>query len=56
MGKRDPRIDTYIAKAAPFAQPILEHFRDVVHAAVPKVEETIIGKVHDLVARLEKEK
>lgn len=41
MGKRDPRIDTYIAKATPFAQPILEQFRKIVHAAVPKVEETI---------------
>ena len=23
----DPRIDAYIAKAAPFAQPILKHLR-----------------------------
>ena len=41
MGTRDPRVDVYIAKAAPFAKPILEHFREIVHAAVPGVEETI---------------
>ena len=38
---RDPRIDAYIAKAAPFAQPILEHVRARVHAVVPNVEETL---------------
>ena len=38
---RDPRIDQYIAKAAPFAQPILIHVRDRVHAVVPEVEETL---------------
>ena len=41
MGTRDPRIDAYIAKQADFARPILEHLREVVHAAVPGVEETI---------------
>ena len=41
MGKRDPRVDAYIGKAAPFAQPILKHLRKVVHAGCPKVEETI---------------
>ena len=41
MGHRDPRVDAYIAKAAPFAQPILEHVREVVHDACPDVEETI---------------
>lgn len=40
MGKRDPRIDAYIANAAPFAQPILEYIREVVHEACPEVEET----------------
>lgn len=40
MGTRDPRIDAYIAKAAPFAQPILERVREVVHEACPDVEET----------------
>jgi len=37
----DPRIDAYIANAAPFARPILQHLRDTVHAACPDVEETI---------------
>jgi hypothetical protein len=39
MGKRDPRVDAYIAKSADFAQPILTHIRDVVHDACPDVEE-----------------
>jgi uncharacterized protein YdeI (YjbR/CyaY-like superfamily) len=38
---RDPRIDAYIAKAAPFAQPILNHVRQRVHAAAPEAEETM---------------
>jgi uncharacterized protein YdeI (YjbR/CyaY-like superfamily) len=38
---RDPRIDAYIAKAAPFARPILEHVRTRVHAATPEAEETM---------------
>jgi len=37
----DPRIDAYIAKAAPFAQPILSHIRKRVHAVLPEVEETV---------------
>lgn len=41
MATRDKRIDAYIAKSADFAKPILTHLRAVVHAAVPKVEETI---------------
>jgi uncharacterized protein YdeI (YjbR/CyaY-like superfamily) len=41
MGKRDERIDAYIAKAAEFAQPILTHLREVVHQACPEVEETM---------------
>jgi uncharacterized protein YdeI (YjbR/CyaY-like superfamily) len=41
MARKDPRIDAYIAKAAPFARPVLAHLRAVVHAAVPEVEETI---------------
>ena len=41
MRAKDPRIDAYIAKAAPFARPVLAHLRAVVHAAVPGVEETI---------------
>ena len=38
---RDPRIDGYIAKAAPFARPILEHVRERVHVAAPEAEETM---------------
>jgi uncharacterized protein YdeI (YjbR/CyaY-like superfamily) len=38
---RDPRIDAYIAKAQPYARPILEHVRDRVHAVVPDVQETL---------------
>lgn len=38
---RDPRIDAYIERAAPFAQPILVHVRELVHAACPGVEESI---------------
>src|SRR5690606_19105000 len=38
---RDPRIDAYIERAAPFAQPILARVRDLVHEACPDVEETI---------------
>jgi len=41
MGKRDPRIDAYIAKSADFARPILNHIRSLVHEACPQVEETI---------------
>ncbi len=37
----DPRIDVYIAKAAPFAQPILTHLRTLVRKALPDAEETI---------------
>ena len=37
--KRDPRIDAYIARAQPFARPILEKVRERVHAAVPEAEE-----------------
>ena len=41
MGKRDARVDAYIAKAAPFAQPILSEVRERVHAASPDIEETL---------------
>jgi uncharacterized protein YdeI (YjbR/CyaY-like superfamily) len=34
-------IDAYIAKAAPFAKPILEKIRRVVHRADPDIEERI---------------
>jgi uncharacterized protein YdeI (YjbR/CyaY-like superfamily) len=41
MAKKDPRVDAYIKKAQPFAQPLLTHLRKVVHSAVPEVEETM---------------
>ncbi len=41
MGKRDPRVDAYIGKSAPFAQPILEHIRSLVHKGCPEVEEQL---------------
>lgn len=41
MGTRDPRVDAYIAKAAPFAQPILSHLRELVHDNCESVEETM---------------
>lgn len=37
----DPRIDAYIKKSSPFAQPILAHLRDLVHRAVPAAAEAI---------------
>ena len=41
MSAYDPRIDTYIAKAQPYAKPILIHIRELVHKACPDVEEKI---------------
>ncbi len=41
MGKRDDRIDAYIARSAEFARPILAHLREIVHTACPDVEETM---------------
>lgn len=41
MEQYDSRVDAYIAKAAPFAKPILEHIRQVVHEASPKITETV---------------
>jgi uncharacterized protein YdeI (YjbR/CyaY-like superfamily) len=38
---REPRIDTYIAKAQPFARPILKKVRERVHIVLPGVEEAI---------------
>lgn len=39
--KRDTRVDAYIAKAAPFARPILRRLRSAVHAACPEGQETV---------------
>jgi hypothetical protein len=41
MSSRDPRVDAYIAKAAPFAKPILKSIRQAVHKGCPDVEETM---------------
>jgi hypothetical protein len=41
MGKRDPRVDAYIAQAADFAKPILTRLRESVHEACPDVEEAM---------------
>ncbi len=41
MLKQDRRIDAYIAKAAPFAQTILQHIRKLVHKACPDITETM---------------
>ena len=37
----EPKIDAYIAKAQPFARPILEKVRERVNAAIPEVEEAM---------------
>ena len=41
MVRMDARVDAYIAKAQPFAQPILNHIRETMHRALPEVQETI---------------
>ena len=35
----NPKVDAYINKSKPFAQPILEHLRELMHKAVPGIEE-----------------
>lgn len=41
MPSKDKRIDAYISQSAEFAQPILNHIREVVHEGCPEVQETI---------------
>ena len=41
MPVTDPRVDAYIAKAAPFARPILIRLRRAVHKGCPDVVETL---------------
>ncbi len=41
MGKRDPRVDEYIANSADFAKPILRHIRQQLHTHCPECGETI---------------
>ncbi len=38
---KDKRIDTYIAKSPEYAQPILEHLRELVHSACADAVETM---------------
>lgn len=38
---KNPQVDAYIEKAAPFARPILEKLRAIVHRACPEVAEAI---------------
>jgi uncharacterized protein YdeI (YjbR/CyaY-like superfamily) len=38
---QNPKVDAYLAKVQPFAQPIMEHLRELVHKACPEIEETI---------------
>lgn len=35
------KVDAYIAAAQPFAQPILKHLRNIVHAACPQTQEAM---------------
>jgi uncharacterized protein YdeI (YjbR/CyaY-like superfamily) len=37
----DPRVDAYIEKAAPFAQPVLAHLRTLMHQACPRATEAV---------------
>jgi len=41
MSQYDSRVDAYIDKAAPFAQPILKHLRELVHSVSPLISETM---------------
>jgi hypothetical protein len=41
MGMRHASVDAYIAKARPFARPVLKRLRTLVHCACPAVQETL---------------
>src|SRR5205809_157021 len=41
MSRKLKEVDAYIAKAQPFARPILKHIRDLVHETCPDCEEKI---------------
>ena len=41
MPAKDPRVDAYIKRARPFAQPILKHLRKIVHAGCRNCQESI---------------
>ncbi|MES1194881.1 MAG: YdeI/OmpD-associated family protein [Opitutus sp.] len=38
---KDPRVDEFLAQAAPFAAPMLKRLRRLVHQGCPEAEETI---------------
>ncbi|HET6143323.1 MAG TPA: YdeI/OmpD-associated family protein [Candidatus Acidoferrales bacterium] len=37
----NPKVDTYIEKVQPFAQPIMNHLREIAHKGCPDVNETV---------------
>ena len=37
----NPKVNAYVVKVQPFARPIMEHLRELVHQACPEIEETI---------------
>src|SRR5271155_3675577 len=37
----NPKVDAYLARVRPFALPIMEHLRGLIHKGCPGVEETI---------------
>jgi uncharacterized protein YdeI (YjbR/CyaY-like superfamily) len=41
MGTKSSAVDAYITKAKPFARPILQHLRKLVHQTVPEAGEAI---------------
>ncbi|MDJ0643539.1 MAG: YdeI/OmpD-associated family protein [Erythrobacter sp.] len=41
MVKTDPKVDAYIGRQQPFAQPILNHVRSLVHRGLPEAEEAL---------------
>jgi uncharacterized protein YdeI (YjbR/CyaY-like superfamily) len=45
MEQYNVRVHDYIQQAAPFAQPILNHIREVVHMASPLITENIKWKI-----------
>lgn len=38
---KNPAVDAYFAKSAPFARPILRHLRSLMHKACPGIQETM---------------
>jgi hypothetical protein len=43
MPHRDPKIDAYVERAAPFAKPILNPIRAAIHEGCPDVEDKGLG-------------